>query len=243
MTRIVAHRGARGLVHHGNTTEAFELALTLGVEWLEFDVRRTADGEWVVHHDDQIGGTAVETLDLASVRALALPLGYRPPTLDEVLDQTRGRARLDVELKVVGGEADVLGRLQRWGSRDHWVVKSFHDRSVHALRRADPEAFLGLLVGVGDPVPWIRTRWSEWRPEARLRRCGADFVGPNEQLVRGSFLRRMARLGVEVWVWTVNDPARMAQLIDAGVDALITDRPDLALPLARGMGAAARGDG
>jgi glycerophosphoryl diester phosphodiesterase len=114
------------------------------------------------------------------------------------------------------------------------VVKSFHDRSVQALGAADPDATTGLLVGVGDPRPWVRTRWSEWRPEARLARCGAHFVGPNEQLVRGDFLSRMRRLGIEVWAWTVNEPMRMAQLMHHGVDALITDRPDLALALTRG---------
>jgi glycerophosphoryl diester phosphodiesterase len=82
------------------------------------------------------------------------------------------------------------------------------------------------VLGEGRPRSGLLARLSELFPARRLRRCGADVVIPNYKLLRLGFLRRMARRGYPVWVWTVNDPKLTKRLLGrAEVGAIITDRP------------------
>lgn len=229
---VIAHRGARGLVPFENTLHAFERAVELGADMVEFDVHQTADGQLAIFHDDRLpDGRAVADLPLADLQAWALTQGFALPELGATIDALAGRIGLDVEIKGVGYEAAVLEALVTRLPYDAFVVKSFHDRSVLQLKLLDPRARAGLLLGDDDPANPLQTRRSELFPRARLRACRADFVAPYHQLVRLGYTWRMARLGMPVYTWTVNDPVDMQRLLRLGVDALITDRPDVALAL------------
>lgn len=229
---VIAHRGARGLVPFENTLHAFERAVELGADMVEFDVRQTADGGLAIFHDGHLpDGRAVADLTLPELQAWGRAQGFDIPELAPTIEALAGRIRLDVEIKEVGYEGAVLRALVERLPYDAFVVKSFHDASVLQLKTLDARVCAGLLLGDDDPSHLLRRRLGEIFPRARLRACRADFASPYYKLIRLGYTQRMRLLGLPVYTWTVNDPVEMQRLIRLGVAALITDRPDLALGL------------
>ncbi len=228
-TQIIAHRGASGLVPVANTMESFEKAVDVGAPMFEFDIRRTKDGELVAFHDDDIDGRKLNTLSLAELQSLAGDKGFKVPRVEDILQRFTGRIRFDIELKEAGYEADIQELIHGYLRPEQYVVKSFLDEVVLKMKTLDPRNRAGLLLGKDKPSNVIRTRASELYPELRLGRCQADFVSPHFKLLRMGFIKRMRMLGLGVYVWTVNEPDLMRQLIAQNVYAIITDHPDIAL--------------
>jgi glycerophosphoryl diester phosphodiesterase len=227
----LAHRGGASLAPE-NTMAAFALSAALGIRYLETDVRLTADGELVCFHDatlDRVtdGRGPVARHTLASLRQLRV-LGREPiPTLAEALEAFPD-ARFTIDLKerpAIGALAKVLRH------------KDFHERVCVA------GAWDGCLDLVRSQVPGVRTALG-WRslaavvtstragmPPAR-RFATAEFAHVPLRLGRvqvfvDKLVTRAHAIGVKVVVWTVNDQPSMVRLLDAGVDGIITDRPDL----------------
>jgi glycerophosphoryl diester phosphodiesterase len=236
-TRVVAHRGASGLVPHGNTPEAFDAAVSVGARWAEIDVRRTSDGSLVVHHDPCIGDVPLARMSLDDARRASDRQGRVLLTLGELLARWGEALCFDVELKEPGTEADTVRCVRAHLPPERTVYTSFVDASVARIRRLAPDTDAGLLLGLEAPTSRIRTRLSELFPARRARACDATFVAPNVQLVRAGFLDRMRLAGLPVWVWTVNDPSALQRLIRAGASAVVTDRPDIGLGIIGGLAA------
>ncbi|NYG06611.1 glycerophosphoryl diester phosphodiesterase [Phycicoccus badiiscoriae] len=227
----LAHRGGAALAPE-NTIAAFALSSALGVRYLETDVRLTADGALVCFHDSTLdrvtqarGPLARHTL--GSLREVLVD-GREPiPTLAEVLEMFPD-ANITVDLK--GREAiGPLGKLLRHKDfRDRVCVAGAWDGWLDVVRAAVP--------GVRTALGWrsltaVVTTARAGMPPAR-RFATAEFAHVPLKLGRVPvFVERLVdgahRIGVRVVVWTVNDPATMGLLLDAGVDGIITDRPDL----------------
>ena len=235
---IVAHRGASALVEFENSLPAFEKAIELGSDAMEFDVRRTADGVLVSFHDDSVQGRRIGELGFGELQAIAGRLGFVVPRVEEIFEMARGRIFLDIELKESGYEREIVDMARARLEPEGFVMTSFLDATLSAVKALDPRIAVGLLLGVEKPRAGILGRIVELFPGFRLRRCGADFVAPHYLLLRFGFLARMRRRGYPVFVWTVNDPGLMARLLSAGVHALITDIPDIGLGIG-GSGAPA----
>jgi glycerophosphoryl diester phosphodiesterase len=213
-TLVVAHRGAWGIAAE-NTLAAFETAIALGADMIEFDVRRTGDGRLVVCHDPSRYG-----LPLAGVRHGALDgADGTPPRLEEVLALAHGRIALDIELKERGCVREVIELLERFGPT-RCLLSSFHDDVVREAKDAAPALTTGLIVGTYRSV-------SELFPSSRLRRASADVLIVHDRLADAGVLRRTSLPCV---VWTVNDPRRLERrLADPRIAGVITDVPELAL--------------
>jgi glycerophosphoryl diester phosphodiesterase len=217
---VVAHRGAWAQAPQ-NSLRALADAIAIGCEMVELDVRRTRDGQLVVVHDARIGGSPVGALDLAEVRA-RLGAG-RAPLLEEVAEQAAGRIALDVELKANGYAEPALAVLGRHLEPETYVVTSFRDSVLAAVRQAAPEVRTGLLLRPGRPPR---------RLESRLEVTGASFLAPQASVARAGLLAWSAHRGIECFVWTVNDRRVLRTLLaDPRVAAVITDRPESALEL------------
>jgi glycerophosphoryl diester phosphodiesterase len=228
---IIAHRGASALVEFENTLEAFEKAIEIGADAMEFDVRRTADGVLVSFHDEAVEGRKIAELDLDELQAIAGRRGFSVPCVEEIFRLAKGRILLDIELKEAGYEREVLGLALKHLAVTDFVMKSFIDATIMEVKRLDPRVRTGLLLGVERPREGFLRRVVELFPGFRLWRCGADFVAPHYLLLRLGFLARMRRRGIPIFVWTVNDPKMMEDLIARGVHAIITDRPDIGLTI------------
>lgn len=183
-------------------------------------------------HDREHAGVTVAGVDHGELAAASRAAGVEaPPLLVELLERCRGRVGIDLELKVPGLEAEVLAAARGFGL-DRVLLKSFLDGVVGEVKRREPAATAGLLLGLPRPARPVRTRLSELFPGWRLRACRADFVVPHARLLRLGFTARARLFGIPVLVWTVNEPAAMAALLDR-VDGLITDEPAALLALRR----------
>jgi glycerophosphoryl diester phosphodiesterase len=228
-TRVWAHRGARRQAPE-NTVAAFRLARALGADGVELDARRSADDGVVVHHDATARGVGLVAASLlAALRAADPELA----TLDEALDAGAG-GLVNVELKNLPGEPDydpddrlavlVAATLDRRGHRDDVLVSSFNLGILDRYRTLDPAT----------PTGWL-TVWN-FDLDAALALVVERGHAALHPHVRGLTIRRATTVtdraheqGVRVHVWTVNQPARVRRLAAAGVDAVVTDVPDVAL--------------
>jgi glycerophosphoryl diester phosphodiesterase len=233
---VVAHRGASGVAPE-NTLAAFRRAVEIGAPAVECDVHLTADGVPIVIHDARVDRTTngtgdVAALTLAELRRLDAGswfdprcAGERLPTLEEALAAAAGRARVFVELKVGGGAALVdraLADLARSGADVAVISFGADEVRLVAERRADLP--LGFLVSQR-----VVQEQGVARALRTVAELGAGFISPHESAVDAAFVRAAHDAGLPVSVWTVDDPQRMRALSNIGVDAITTNRPDVAL--------------
>jgi len=224
---IIGHRGAPKAARE-NTVEAFEKAMALGVDAVEFDVRRTADDVLVVHHNARVTPNTqrIALSPYEKVQKAARGRGYEVPTLDEVLDVCRGRVSIDVELKETGYEEEVIEAVLKKFDLRHVMFKSFRESCVKKLMSYEPSLFAGLLLGYKIDISKGSGLRKKISPLARVQRTGAQFVSPHWRLLRRGFIDRMHEAGLPVFTWTVNDPRVALRLIRRGVDGIITNVPD-----------------
>ncbi len=228
---IIAHRGASGLVKFENTLASFEKAIELGVPMVEFDVRKTLDNLFVAFHDESIDGMKISDLTYQQLLDISRQKGFDVPLVEDVLKLCRGKIKVDIELKEAGYELEIVNLVKKYLDYQDYVIKSFLDAAIIAVKKADNQIITGLLLGLNNPKNLIPTRLSEIFPEFRLFATKADFVSPNYQLMKFGFVWRMKLMKKNIYVWTINDEKLMVETVKKGILALITDRPDLALQL------------
>jgi len=232
---IIAHRGASSLARE-NTIEAFKKAIEIGVDMIEFDVRRTRDQALIVHHDELMEGKPIIELTYDEISKMAIGKGFSIPTFEEVLKCTSGKIKLDVEIKEEGYEKEIVELLVKYFKKDQFVVTSFYDSCIRKIKDDYPDIKTGLILGTSKPKNFILTRVSEFFPHKRCREAKADFLVPHRRLLWFGFLDRAKRENKPVFVWTVNDQRRIWEMLhDERIDAIITDRPDLAISLRNKM--------
>jgi glycerophosphoryl diester phosphodiesterase len=209
---VIAHRGA-SWDERENTVPAFERAILDGADFVELDVQATRDGGLVVFHDRRLERLTPLTGAVCSARLDELTeVGV--PSLEEVLEVTRGR---------VGVMAEVKGA---WRSRRHDLVRrtaallgetdvllSFERRALLEARGAFPRLRLLQHVGAGVSI--------------RTAATYAWAVGFHDARVTPRALASASRIGLRTTVYTVNDAVRMAELVELGVGGIFTDRPAL----------------
>ena len=235
LPRIFAHRGLATDAPE-NTLLAFAAALALGTTYLETDVHASADGVAVISHDADLVRTAgivgrIDELAFAELKKVDLGHGQNYSSLHEVL-VAFPEARFNIDLKSDAAVAPAVEAIRRAQAIHRVLVTSFDNaRRKRAVRllpgvvsSASAVPFAAALVAVKfGIVPLVR----------HLLR-GVQAVQVPERLwrvrvVSPRSVRLLKRAGVEVHVWTINDPADMRRLLDLGVDGLVTDRADLAL--------------
>lgn len=212
--------------------ERYDRAIALGVDYVELDVRRTADGQYVNYHDD-VTPSRRPTSSL-TYKELQAELGSELLTLAEVLDVVAGRAGLHVDLKEPGYEAEIVSRVLAHDADARFVVTTGEVESIRTVKESFPNIQGGLTLGTDmrDAHAWatMTERLAELFPGQRLKRSRADFVAAHQQLARIRLLRYCKRKGLPVWVWTVDEAKEIARFMaDPRVTTLITNRPDIAL--------------
>lgn len=241
---LIGHRGAAGLVPE-NTLESFRDAVDRwAVDMIELDVRASADGHCVVIHDATVDRTtdgtgAVASSTLAELKALDAGYrftgeegghpfrgrGLRIPTIDEVLEESPDTP-LTVEVKIGTAQAPLFEALKRHDAGDRVVVAGMahRDRTLFG-------GYGGVRSGSNRDVRWFYLLHRVFAGRLWRRSCEVFQVPERRgrlRIVTRRFVQDAAHHGLPVHVWTVNDPEAMERLLDLGVDAIITDRPDLA---------------
>jgi glycerophosphoryl diester phosphodiesterase len=232
----MAHRGGARhpeLIGLENTLFAFRHAAGLGYRYLETDVHVTRDGRLVAFHDDvldrmtdtpgALAGLLAE--ELARVRIAG---EHAVPTMAELLEELPDR-RFNIDLKAPGSVGALAELLEHTGAHDRVCVGSFSWRHLQEFRRLTS----GRVATSATPAEVATFLASSWPVVRRLvgrRRFGVLQIPRRRgrlRLVTRSVVRRAHAAGVQVHVWTVDEPAEMVELLELGVDGLITDRTDL----------------
>ncbi len=230
---VIAHRGNQEGARE-NSVYAFESAIAVGADMIEFDVRKTIDGVLIAHHDSTLpsGPLIAETSydDILGEYNDDLNL---VPTIFEIAGLALGKIGMCVELKESGYESDVIGIVSPNNSLDHPVVlQSFLDETVTVCRRLYPSIPAGLLLGKENPESLVQTRLSEIMPFSRAKKCDASFIAPHLTLLNFGLLARSKRHDLPVFVWTVNDDKDLIKLLnDDRVSGIITNLPKRAIQL------------
>ena len=227
---LIAHRGASGHAPE-NTLAAFKKAVTLGATFIETDLQLTRDARLVAIHDETVNRTtngkgAVHDMTLAELRRLDAGswfgsefAGERIPTLDEVLDFAK---KYDVifylEMKPggsFGSEHALIGGLRTSGEIARTIVISFDAAILANVRKIEPTLMTGLLFD-----------GQIEKPLDRALEVGARQLAIRGDLVSPGLLTAAREKDLQVVCWTVNHSAHMRQLMDAGVDGIMSDYPD-----------------
>jgi glycerophosphoryl diester phosphodiesterase len=246
---VFAHRGGAKLGPE-NTLPAFARGLAAGADGIECDVRRSADGVPVVIHDATLDRTTDRTGPVAALSAAELarvdatcrfipevagvtrPAAAGVPPLAEVLDACRG-ARWIVEVKdddpaLAGAVVDVVRRAAA-GARV--CIGSFHRPVMRQVRRLAPE----IATGASQPEArallyrsWVR--WPTRRPAPFCALQVPESAG-RLRVTSPAFFGQARREGCVVQVWTIDAPADARRLFDWGANGVVTDRPDVVVPV------------
>lgn len=232
----MAHRGGAGhpeIPGTENTLHAFRHAVSLGYRYLETDVHVTSDGVLLAIHDerlDRVSDTSGRLAELSADAVAAARIGgeHPVPTMAELLEEFPD-CRFNIDLKAPGAVGALADLLDRTGSHDRVCVGSFSQRRLDAFRRASggrvatsaapAEVALFLTLPTGKAAR-MATRNRVSALQVPVRRGPVTVVTP-------ALVRRAHEARAHVHVWTVDEPAEMHELLDWGVDGLITDRTDV----------------
>ena len=230
---VFAHRGGGALAPE-NTIAAFANAVALGADGIELDVHLSRDGVVVVHHDETVDRTTPGHGAVAGLTASELAR-LDVPALADVLAKFRD-TRVIVELKVNSRElaSAAVDVVRQADAVTRVCVGSFGQRVLNAVRALEP--------AIATSAARDEVRWALYRSWLRRPSFGAPYAGfqvpessGNTLIVSRRFVEVAHRAGLGVQVWTVDRVDDARRLIGYGVDALITDRPDLILPVVQGV--------
>jgi len=240
----IGHGGAAGHAP-ANTLRSLSLALELGVDMVEFDVRPCRDALVLLHDDDDLApfgaaGLASQST-LAELRRLPTGPDRQIATLDEALDLLRGRALINVDLKATGYEDAVVERVRARGMAGDTLYSSPYPASLRRVRQADPQARTGLSYpedrGNASQKPYLQPAVHAvlalmrlTLPHRILRLMAgaqANAVMLHQQVVSKAAVKAVHLAGGKVFTWTVDTPQRLRQLRDLGVDGIASNYPQL----------------
>jgi glycerophosphoryl diester phosphodiesterase len=222
---VIAHRGASHYCHE-NTMKAFQAAVDMSAEMIEFDVRRAGDGTLVIHHDSDLRGDEIRDMTTGEILERSGSAGYLIPTLFEVLELCKDKIPVDIELKEAGYEQQVLDEILDVLEPDQFIITSVHDSVIRKVKVLRPGTRTGFIIS-------SHPRWqllTKLFPGFRARRSGADVLVASSKLLKFGFLSTTRNLGLPVWVYTVNDRKELwKRITDGRISGIFSDRPDVAL--------------
>ncbi len=215
----IGHRGAAGHAPE-NTLAAIQKGISLGVDFVEIDVRRTADGALVALHDATVNRTTdgkgrVDRLSLQEVKKFNAGCSEHIPTLEEVLNVVAGKAGLMLELKVRGAAQQTVEAVREARFRNPVVYASLLHDELKRIRTVDPDASLMVLFG------------SLSRPSvARAVEYGSSHVGLRHDKATRALVGSFHRAGLLVFVYTADAPGDIQHAHSLEVDGVISNFPE-----------------
>jgi len=228
---VSAHRGGR-VDDVVPMLDAYRAGMVAGVDFVEMDIRRTADGVLVLHHDECLPSGA--RLGARSYDEYVGEMGDQAVRLEQVLDVAKGNVGLHLDLKESGYEIELIDRVLRDFEPREFVVTSVDGNSLKAIKETYPEIQVGLTLGgvlvrrgLGKAL-W--SRLNEFFPQGSIRRYSPDFLAVNYRLAKLTVFRFAQKKNIPIWVWTVDsDRAMQHYLEDPRVTTVVSNRADVAL--------------
>ncbi|TAL41610.1 MAG: glycerophosphodiester phosphodiesterase [Salinibacterium sp.] len=215
---------------------AFRAAVAAGVDYIETDVHSSSDGVAVLSHDADLRRLAgidkrVDELTFAELSNLDLGRGEGFCSLDDALGEF-AVIRFNIDIKAQDAVEPTVRAIREAGAVDRVLVTSFNEGRRSAAARALPGVASSASAGRFVPALLAGKLGMTGVMKLALRGLVAVQVperGLGMRITTPRIVRQLHALGVEMHVWTVNDPGRMRELLELGIDGLVTDRADLAL--------------
>lgn len=232
-TQVWAHRGASHDAPE-NTMAAFKKAIEVGADGIELDVQMTKDGEVVVIHDETIKRTSngkgyIKNMTLKELKQYDFSYGFKRyrgekiPTLKEVMNLVLEQGiTANIELKnsrirYKGMEEKIVSLIEQMGLQNQIIYSSFNYESLRIIKKLDAEAKTGLIYSKGN--------LENFNDEKLI---GLYALHPCGKLLkRGETVKIAKAKGLALNVWTINKEKEMKALMKMGVNAIITDKPEL----------------
>jgi glycerophosphoryl diester phosphodiesterase len=222
-----AHRGGTSAAPE-NTLRAFSDAVSLGYRYVETDVHATSDGKLVAFHDNDLQRTCgkpwkIEETDWSTLTSARIS-GTDPIPLLEDLLETWPELRINIDCKSDAAMQPLIDTIRRTKCLDRICVGSFSDKRLHHIRAEfgsglctsmGPQEVVRLVIGSTSGLPLKPSRHA-LIAQVPVRQ------GPIP-VVTSKSISRAHRLGIQVHVWTIDDPLRIGQLLDMGVDGIMSD--------------------
>ena len=228
MPIVIAHRGdsSRALE---NSLEALRLALSLPVDMVEIDIRKSLDNGLYVMHDKHTGRTADKNVDIErsmsdAISTITLKNGEPIPTLKDVLSLFAGNVGLNLEIKSEGAGRLAANYLHDSGYRGPVLISSFLENEIDAVRGAGPFIF---TAGIFDSFT------AQDLPAYREKRHG--LISLRKKTVSRELIVACHDYGIKVYVWTVDDEKDMEKFMTWSVDGIYTNKPSVLKELLRGL--------
>jgi glycerophosphoryl diester phosphodiesterase len=211
----IAHRGFHRLFPD-NTLEAFEAAIHLGVDGIEFDVQETADNGFVIFHDDKLQGADIRKLSLSDVKNTKLQDKFEIPTLEQALDLCHKKVKLLVELKKIWSLDRLLTVLEIKIEPRDITVLSFHKELISGISFMAPEVETALITALPFPDPVKQAQ------AAQGKGIVVRFPFIDVRLVE-----RARADNYSIFVWGCPDLKAVQKMLKLDIDGIISDFPDL----------------
>jgi glycerophosphoryl diester phosphodiesterase len=217
---VIAHRGdsSRALE---NSIESIRLALSIPVDMIEFDIRKSIDNQLFLMHDRQTGRTADQDIPMEGSRSkeiarIRLKNGEKVPTLEEILTLVSGRAALNIEIKSDESGALCAEELRKNGYDGPVLISSFLDKEVMVVRRINSAFSTAQIFQFFSP---------EEVDEYKAK--GHRIISLSKSTVTEELLTACHEKGIQVLVWTVDEEEEIKKFIALGVDGIVSNRPAL----------------
>lgn len=219
---IMAHRGyiSKGVE---NTKEAIQGAIDAKADYAEIDVLQTKDGELAVIHDLKLKRLAnanvhVSDLTMDELRQLTLSqdgFSGQISTLDEIIKLAKGKIKLNIEVKLHGGEKDFVNKVLKAIKDNEFekqcVIQTLHYPLIKEFKRANTDIKVGYIL---------------YASRANLKNVKADFYVAEEYMLNKKLVKEARKLNKPIYVWTVNDMESLQGYYKLNVDGIITDYPE-----------------
>lgn len=222
---IFAHRGASNIAPE-NTLKAFEKAIELKADYIEFDVHHSKDGEIVIIHDANTFRTTghngiIEKMTLRQLKQLDCGEGERIPTLNELIKIAKGKIGLNCEIKSKGIAEKIVEIFQDVNLIDSTIISSFKHSELIEIRKLEPKLKLASLNPTRSG--WL-TSWVSRRVLLKNSvQNGFYAINPLYLLVNPRFVRKTHEKNLKVFPWTVDSQRIIGKMINIGVDGIITN--------------------
>jgi len=222
-----AHRGGAG-VFPENTLPAFQNAVDMGYKYLETDVHSSKDGKVFAFHDDSLERVTghigkISEMTSKEISKIEINGSAKIPTLSELLE-TFPEVKINIDPKADSVVMPLINLLKYTNSLSRVCIGSFSDKRIKHVRKelgsglcisAGPKAVMKFLAG--------KFHFSTSKPDYDCLQVPQRY-GPVKIITR-DFINKAHSRGLQVHVWTVDDRKEMSELLDLGVDGLMTDEP------------------
>lgn len=203
---FLAHRGIPAAAASENSVAAFDRALEQGCDGFECDVRLTACGRALVCHDARVGGVMVSHATPSELRHL--------PRIEDVVERYGRRSFLDIELKVRGLDSIILSALRDHPPERDYVISSFLPEVVLDLKARSATVPVGIICrSAGQLMVW--------------KELPVEYVIVHKTLITRKLVQSIHHAGRKIFAWTVNDTKSLLAFANWGVDAIISDKPQV----------------